>query len=345
MSALVCSGCVSDPEVQYVNTMRGNVEALWQIIDEKYCFIEEKGLDWNGVLPIYLEKVDALLREQQQERENADEEHARKDYQRELFKLMAQMLDTLQDGHVNLYSAFDVSSCSGWYDAYPANYNSALLPKYIGDDYMTAAGLIYNKIRGHEDIGYIRYSSFQNNFGSLNMYYVLTYFKDCKGLIVDVRQNGGGSLEYAYRLASTFMDTTTHVGYWQHKTGPEHDAFSALEPIYVDSADMPVKWLRPVAILTNRHCYSATNTFVNCMRYAPYATTVGGRTGGGGGMPLSYELPNGWMVRFSSVRMTDRDKQSIEEGIDPKHEVTLVSTDKDDLIEEAIVLLHRIKKD
>ena len=165
--------CVSDPDIQFDNTARGNVEALWHIIDEKYCFIEEKGIDWNGVLPIYLEKADSV-----------------KD-QRELFKIMAQMLDTLHDGHVNLYSAFDVSSSSGWYDSYPLNFNSSLLPLYIGNDYMTAGGLTYNKIKGHEQIGYIRYSSFSNSFGSLNMYYVIKYLEDCKGIILDVRNNGG----------------------------------------------------------------------------------------------------------------------------------------------------------
>lgn len=346
MSTLLLAGCVTDPDIQYDNTAWGNVEALWHIIDEKYCFIEEKGLDWDGVLPVYLEKVDSLKAAEKAANEYAvsnGDKTVSFDMQRELFKLMSRMIDTLKDGHVNLYSSFDVSYCSGWYDAYPANYKGELLTQYFGDDYMTAAGLYYNKMKGHNDIGYIRYTSFQNNFGSLNMYYVLSYFKDCKGIVLDVRQNGGGSLEYAYKLASTFMDTTTLVGYWQHKTGPEHNAFSALEPLYVDSADMPVKWLRPVVILANRRCYSAANTFVNCMRYAPNATIVGGKTGGGGGMPLSYELPNGWMVRLSSVRMTDRDKVSIEEGVSPDIEVTLVSDETDDLIEEAIRLIESEK--
>ena len=54
------ASCVRDPEVVMKNTMRGNVEALWQIIDEKYCFVEEKGLEWNGVLPIYQAKADSI---------------------------------------------------------------------------------------------------------------------------------------------------------------------------------------------------------------------------------------------------------------------------------------------
>ena len=72
------------------------------------------------------------------------------------------------------------------------------------------------------------------------------------------------------------------------------------------------------------------------MRYADNATIVGGVSGGGGGMPMSYEIPCGWMVRFSSIRMYDREKKDIEQGIEPDVLVTMKSTYKDDIIEKAI---------
>ena len=89
-------------------------------------------------------------------------------------------------------------------------------------------------------------------------------------------------------------------------------------------------------VLCNRHSYSAANFFVSIMRYADNCLVLGGKSGGGGGMPMSYELPNGWMVRFSSVKMYDREMQSIEGGIRPHLLVNQHSEDKDDLIEEAI---------
>jgi hypothetical protein len=58
-------------------------------------------------------------------------------------------------------------------------------------------------------------------------------------------------------------------------------------------------------------------------------------------MPLSYELPCGWTVRFSSVRMYDRDKKDIEYGIRPHLLIAQESTDKDDLIEKAIELINK----
>jgi hypothetical protein len=54
-------------------------------------------------------------------------------------------------------------------------------------------------------------------------------------------------------------------------------------------------------------------------------------------------MPCGWMVRFSSVRMYDADKKDIEQGINPDVLVTQTSTDKDDIIEKAIDLIHNAR--
>jgi C-terminal processing protease CtpA/Prc len=68
------------------------------------------------------------------------------------------------------------------------------------------------------------------------------------------------------------------------------------------------------------------------MKQAPNVTTVGGITGGGGGMPLSQELPNGWMIRFSAVPMFDADMQHTEFGVMPDIEVHISPEDTDDTI-------------
>lgn len=60
-------------------------------------------------------------------------------------------------------------------------------------------------------------------------------------------------------------------------------------------------------------------------------------------MPMSYEIPCGWMVRFSSVRMYDRDKKDIEQGIEPDILITMKSTDQDDIIERAITWIKENK--
>ena len=79
------------------------------------------------------------------------------------------------------------------------------------------------------------------------------------------------------------------------------------------------------------------------MTQAPNAIIVGDKTGGGGGLPLSSELPNGWLVRFSSSPMYNSAMQNTEFGINPDISVALSATDQangiDTIIERAIVAL------
>jgi C-terminal processing protease CtpA/Prc len=83
--------------------------------------------------------------------------------------------------------------------------------------------------------------------------------------------------------------------------------------------------------------------FVCRMKDAPNAIVVGDVSGGGGGLPLSNELPNGWMVRFSSSPMLDGNMRHIEFGIEPDVYVALDSVDvakgRDTLIDYAVSVI------
>jgi C-terminal processing protease CtpA/Prc len=89
--------------------------------------------------------------------------------------------------------------------------------------------------------------------------------------------------------------------------------------------------------------YSATNDFVNRMTNAPFAVILGDKTGGGGGMPLSSEIPNGWMVRVPTSPMFNANMQHIEWGIDPDISIALKTEDAakgyDTLIDSAVALI------
>jgi len=51
----------------------------------------------------------------------------------ELFNVMASMLNTLKDGHVNLRSEFNISKYEAWFMDYPANLDRDLiLYHYLG---------------------------------------------------------------------------------------------------------------------------------------------------------------------------------------------------------------------
>ena len=106
-----------------------------------------------------------------------------------------------------------------------------------------------------------------------------------------------------------------------------------------------LRWQKPVCVLTNRHVFSAANEFTMYMKALPLVTIVGDHTGGGAGMPFNSSLPNGWMVRFSTVPMYDAQWQSCEFGIEPDVKVQLLDSDvlkgEDTIIETARHLLSQ----
>lgn len=305
-------------EDTYTNTQKGNFEALWKIMDEHYCFFTYKDVDWNEVHDKYAERIS----------ENMSNDA--------LFILLKEMLDEVRDGHVNLIATHDVARYNKWWSDYPDNFDEKIQRNYIGVDYGIASGLKYKLL--DDNIGYIHYSSFSSGVGTSNLNEVLSRFLACDGIILDVRDNGGGMLTNGEKLAAPFFNEKTLVGYIQHKTGKGHDDFSEPYEKYVEPAD-GIRYQKKVVLLTNRSCYSAANDFVNAMTYAPNVIIVGDKTGGGSGLPFSSELPNGWSVRFSASPMLNAQKEQIESGIDPDVKVDMSAEDIakgiDTIIEEA----------
>ncbi len=318
------TACVDVDELD--NSPEGNFEALWRIIDEHYCFLDYKkqaiGLDWQKVHDQYRVRIDARMTKEQ------------------LFEVLAEMLGELRDGHVNLTATHDLARNWSWRDNYPTNLSDTLMRRYMGTDYKISAGLKYKIL--DDNIGYVRYESFSNGVGDGNMDQVLNFMLLCRGLIIDIRSNGGGNLTNAELMAARFCNEKTLVGYIQHKTGTGHSDFSDLEEHYLEPSSS-LRWQKPVCVLTNRGVFSAANEFTMYMKAMPKAKIVGDHTGGGAGLPFSSTLPNGWVVRFSAVPTYDANKQSAEFGLEPDYKVQMTKEDflkgEDTIIEFARKLL------
>jgi len=302
-------------------------ETLWTILDQKYCFFDAKNVDWDNVHDTYAARVDTCSNSTS------------------LFKVLGEMICTLQDGHVNLYAAQDYIRYWKWFEDYPTNFSEELERVYLGTDYKISAGLSY-RILPSSNVGYITYRSFSSSISESGLDFIFNYFKNCHGIIIDVRDNSGGDLSNVDKLASRFTEEKIISGYIKHKTGPAHDDFSKPYPIYLEPSSR-IRYTKNVVVLTNRLCYSATNAFVSTMRQLPNVTIMGDRTGGGSGFPISSMLPNGWRVRFSSCPTYDSDMNLTEEGIDPDLNVQLRDADKlkgiDTIIETACAYLRRIR--
>lgn len=315
------TACIREEE--YTNDPIGNFDQLWKIIDERYCFLDYKGIDWKKI----------------GERKRKFIEPEMDD--RDLFQVLSDMLYELQDGHVNLTSTDNQTHFDFWLDS-PRNFSEATIESnyYLGQNYQQTAGFKYKIL--NDKVGYIYYEKFSEGIDNNDLDRVFSYFSNCKGLIIDVRQNSGGNATNSAKIASRFTEKKILTGYICHKTGPGHNDFSEPYAIYLEPAK-GIRWQKKVAVLTNRHSYSATNDFVNHMRCLPKVTIVGDKTGGGSGMPFSSELPNGWTIRFSASPHFDKNMNHIEWGINPDVKVDINYKDEangfDTIIEEARKLL------
>ena len=339
---LPLQSCFINEDKTIVNDAKGNFEMLWKICDENYCFFEYKNIDWDSIYTVYGPRVYNGMSSN------------------ELFNVCAEMLTELKDGHVNLYYSYDTGRCWAFFEDYPANYcERIVVENYLHFDYYRKDGFMYQVLP--ENIGYMHYSSFAQEFSEGLLDHILTMFKDCKGVIIDIRDNGGGNVANVNKLACRFTKEKKILkGYKLHKTGKGHNDFGDTITQYLtppsnfmsltsysgDSISIDnqrVRFVKPVVVLTNRSVYSAANDFVRTMKVLDNATIIGDRSGGGGGIPISFDLPNGWAVRLSATPMLDINFEHTEMGIEPDIKIDMAPdaeiTGRDAILDKAIEYL------
>ncbi|MCH5226528.1 MAG: S41 family peptidase [Muribaculaceae bacterium] len=295
--ASICTACHDAPD--YDNSITGNFDALADIIDTRYCFFQDKDIDWKSVTNAYRATITPETSSM------------------ELFFICAKMLDELRDGHVNLTSRYSSSYYREWWSKYDQDFNMRTIEQYyLNFNWLTTSGIIYKQIKN--EVAYIYYPSFTNTISETSLDYILAILANSRGLIIDIRDNGGGALTNINTLVGRFINEEITGGYIQHKTGPGHNDFSEPYPMtYKPAEPGRLKWTGDIVVLTNRSCFSAANNFVSVMKELPNVKIVGAKTGGGGGLPFTSELPNGWSIRFSACPILDAKGNLIENGIDP----------------------------
>ena len=283
-------------------------EYLWDKVDQQYAFFDVKGINWDSVHEVYRPKVyDDMSKDS-------------------LFRVCAAMLNTLQDGHTNLISNFDVSRNDSVYYRMYAHRNintDVVLFNYLTLQYHSTGAFTHNAIRDGK-VAYVRYSSFTEAITDDALKYIVNRYKDCDGMILDLRQNGGGSINNIRLLLSIFDNHKQPLYKSQIKSGPKHDNFSDLETVYAtDTCILESPYNKPVAVLIDRGSYSATSFFAICTQGYDNMRLFGDYTGGGLGLPNGGALPNGWTYRFSITRTFALDEGNYENGVPPDERVIL----------------------
>lgn len=303
-----CEKLVFEKETD--NTPIGSFDYLWTQVNDKYAFLDYKQIDWDSIYTVYRPMVSNDISNDS------------------LFKVLGSMMNELRDGHVNVVSPFNISR----YDITmlgPVNINTRVIKEnYLKNDYYSTGSFAHNFIRDKK-IGYIRYSSFNDSqITDYELDYLIDRYSETDGLIIDIRQNGGGYVSNVFQLLSRFGDDERLLYETQIKSGQGADDFSVLEKVYAQKNDNK-KYTGKVAVLTDRGSYSASSFFSVCTYAYDNIFLVGDTTGGGLGLPNGGQLPNGWTYRFSITRTIAVNGNNYESGVPPDYTVIL-SDDADE---------------
>jgi C-terminal processing protease CtpA/Prc len=162
-----------------------------------------------------------------------------------------------------------------------------------------------------------------------------------KGIILDVRLNGGGNSDYGDRIGSYFTDAPVPVMTWSSPMhvavykawGSRRDSDSEYRPYgegratietevhVLDPAPGPPLAV-PTVLLQSAYTYSAAENFVLVMQQMPQVTTMGTRTAGSTGQPLVFRLPHGVFAGITTKRdMTPEGDDFVGLGLAPDVEV------------------------
>ena len=310
--ATACEGALfeADAEPQAVATF----DALWTRTRDVYPYFELKGVNWDSLRTVFRPRV-------------ADGMSSRR-----LFDVCAEMLFFLRDGHVNLSAGFDVSRNWEWYLGAPANFDFNLIERQYLDTALNyrIAGAIRHGVfrRNGRRIGYLYIGAMSSGSPANDIDNALVDMINQRtvGLVLDIRHNGGGRADMAEIIAARFAQARTLAGSISYKSGPGPTDFTPPVDIYVQPEG--IRYSSPVVLLTNRSTYSSATYLTQLMRVLPSVTTLGDTTGGGGGLPSGYQLPNGWILRVSASRFRLPDGRDTEPGIPPAVRVDITAADR-----------------
>ncbi len=307
-------------------------DILWNEFNDHYSLFEFKHINWDSVYEIYKPLV----------KDNSTPE--------QLFSVMENMLYILNDGHVYLISPFRaIASNDLFKQMKQRNFSFPIIEKnyLIQPEHSSWGGhFIYAKVS--PDIGYIRIPTFEDvDFARVDDWVkgidgILEEYGNVKGLIIDIRDNGGGDAFNSQAIADRFADKKRLFAYGFSRSGPGYNDFS--KPYEWNISPTGRSFKKPVALLTNRWTASAAERFVLAMRIIPSVTIIGDTTEGAFPHAVPRELPNGWSYRVTVGVVIDAKRVNYEgRGIPPDIPVEISRQDsisgKDTILEKAIEIL------
>ncbi len=188
----------------------------------------------------------------------------------------------------------------------------------------------------HKDIGYIAISMFASNSDEeLDKVLDEVMAKKPKGLILDLRDNPGGDLESAVKIADHFVPKGPIV-YIDYRTGNNE---------YYEADGKRIEL--PLVVLVNENSASASEILAGAIKDTNTGTLVGTKTYGKGVVQSIYNLQNKAGLKLTTAKYLTPKKRDIhKKGIQPDIKVPLPeNAERDVQLDKAIsVMEEKINK-
>jgi len=211
------------------NDPENNFEIFWNDFDQHYGLFTVRGWDWDSIYTVYRPQVTP---------QTTDEE---------LWEIQRQMVEYLDDSHTFVYwpgKAFFAGN-SEEEDRIEAEFSLPLILENHLEviDSSSEDEYVYGSLRGR-NIGYLYLGAIEieaEDFGDR----LLSAIGQHDAIIIDLRNNTGGSDQIGADLAARFSDREQLVYTVQERNGPEHTDFAGKTEYFLRKAG-PVQYTKPV---------------------------------------------------------------------------------------------------
>ena len=300
---------------------RAAVAKLKEAIDQHYSYRDRLKLDWEKLLADAAPGLEAA---------RTPGEFAR---------ATARLFGPAKDAHVGVGVGkirFPTYSRS-----VNANINvrvlSRLVPQWKAHNNTVATG------RFDDGVAYILIGGWPGGRGGdlEPVFEVIKAADPAKGIVIDVRPNGGGDELLARQVAGCFVDG--RKVYSKNDIRQNGKFVGPFDRAFDPTKDRPA-YRGKVAVLMGPACMSSNESFLMMIKQVPGCTTLGDRSFGSSGNPKPHDLGNGVTVYLPSWRDIRPDGSLLEgQGIAPDVEVKVTEkelTKADPVLEAALKALR-----
>ncbi len=322
---VLLTGCtlITEPQTPKPYSAEKVLDDTINLLDTHYPFLTFKDLHPDSLRALYLSKISRYEDDQ-------------------VNQLLYDLLGDLKDGHVWFFTPAGV-------ELKPYTPRRSIKDRYafsleVAKQYLDGKAqalrdgrIVYGVTQ--QDIGYIYLPTFrrQDNVWYKSFSDVIKILQNTRGLIIDVRSNGGGSDVVTYFIVRHFINKPFLSPIWLDPNGKE------LPREYLQPMQNP--YLKPVVLLQNGTCFSATEGFICMMRELGQVVTLGDTTGGGSGAPKDFLISYQYKIHLSTIGQLTYEGKYIEwNGIEPDILLPQSQSDlenrQDPQLEKAISLLN-----